>query len=185
MGSVSGTPPQDPPVFSETQRFRQIWILMLVGFIALMSWSFFFQQLILDIPFGNNPASDTAVAILLVIFGILLPVLFLVLKLEIQITRTALWFRFFPLHLKWREVPFGTIAEVKAVVYRPLREYGGWGIRFGRKGIAYNVSGERGVQFILKSGESFLLGSHHAEEMERTLLSMCRPTDCNSHPRSL
>ena len=174
MGSVNGGPPQDPPLFSETQRFRQIWILLLVGLIALISWYSFFQQIILGMPFGNNPASDTAVAILLLIFGILLPVLFLVLKLETQVTRTALRFRFFPLHLKWREVPFGTIAEVKAVVYRPLREYGGWGIRFGRKGIAYNVSGDRGVQVTLKSGISFLIGTQRGEEMEQHLLSAIR-----------
>ena len=75
MGSVNGGPPQDPPLFSETQRFRQIWILLLVGLIALISWYSFFQQIILGMPFGNNPASDTAVAILLLIFGILFPVL--------------------------------------------------------------------------------------------------------------
>jgi hypothetical protein len=107
--------------------------------------------------------------VILVIFGIIFPVWFLLMKLEIEVTSAILRFRMFPLHLKWKEVPFGTIAGVMAVIYRPLREYGGWGIRFGRKGMAYNVSGDRGVQVTLKNGKSFLLGSRKAEELESVL----------------
>ncbi|MDD1675638.1 MAG: DUF6141 family protein [Methanomicrobiales archaeon] len=170
MVRCTGHLPSDPPLYEETQRFHQVWILLFVGFITLITWYSFYQQIILGIPFGNNPGSDAVVAILFIVFGILLPVLFLVMRLEIQVTRTALWFRFFPFHLQWREVPSGAIAEAKAVRYRPLLEYGGWGIRLGRRGIAYNVSGDRGVQITLKGGKSFLLGSQRAEEMESLLL---------------
>jgi hypothetical protein len=111
------------------------------------------------------------VLIVLAIFGIAFPVWFRVMNLEIQVTGTMLRFRFFPLHLSWREIPFDSIARVMAVVYRPLREYGGWGIRFGKKGMAYNVSGDRGVQVTLKNGKSFLLGSQRAEELELVLRS--------------
>jgi hypothetical protein len=52
------------------------------------------------------------------------------------------------------------------VTYRPFREYGGWGIRFGRQGIAYTVSGDRGVLVRLRNGRSFLLGSKRPESLE-------------------
>jgi hypothetical protein len=163
--------PDEVPLFNEIQRFRQPWVWFLVGGIACIAWYSFIRQVIFGDPFGSNPASDAGVIIILVIFGIIFPVWFLIMRLEIQVTSSSLRFRMFPLHMNWREVPFGTIDGVVAVVYRPIREYGGWGIRFGRKGIAYNVSGDRGVQVTLKSGKSFLLGSRRPEELGRVLLS--------------
>lgn len=175
MGSTTDWPPPDPPLFSETQRFRQSWVLLLIGGIAFIAWYSFFQQIVCGIPFGNNPASDTGVVILFIGLGVFLPILFLfIMRLEIQVTQRALWFRFFPLHFRWREVPLDTIADVKAGVYRPMLEYGGWGIRLGIKGVAYTVSGDRGVQVTLKNRKSFLLGSNRAEEMESLLLSVIR-----------
>jgi hypothetical protein len=162
------------PVFKEIQHFRQPWIWILVGGIACIAWYSFIRQIILGDPFGSNPASDAGVIIILVIFGIIFPVWFLIMRLEVQVTSSSLSFRMFPLHVNWREVPFGTIDCVMAVIYRPIREYGGWGIRFGRKGIAYNVSGDRGVQVTLTSGKSFLLGSQRAEELELVLRSRIR-----------
>jgi hypothetical protein len=65
-----------------------------------------------------------------------------------------------------RHIPLADISSCEARVYRPIREYGGWGIRFGWKsGRAYNVRGNRGVQLRLRSGESILLGSQRADEL--------------------
>jgi hypothetical protein len=161
--------------YHEVQQFRQIWIVLIVGFLAALAWYSFAVQIILGEPFGTNPASDIVVLIILGIFGIAFPLWFFVMKLEIQVTGTALRFRMYALHLSWKEVPFEHIASVMAVVYKPLREYGGWGIRFGRKGMAYNISGDRGVQVTLKSGKSFLLGSLRAEELELVLRSKIHP----------
>jgi hypothetical protein len=86
-------------------------------------------------------------------------------RLEVQVTRTDLRFRLFPLHLHWREFPLATIVKAEAVTYRPILEYGGWGIRIGRKGWAYNISANQGVQVTLESGKSFLLGSLQPEEL--------------------
>ena len=165
----------DNLAYHEVQRFRQVWIVLLVTFIAALSWYSFAVQILLGEPFGTNPAPDIVVLVILLIFGIAFPLWFFTLRLEIQVTATALRFRMYPLHLSWREFPFPAIAGVLAVVYRPLREYGGWGIRFGRKGMAYNVSGDRGVQVTLKNGTSFLLGSLRAEELELVLRSKIHP----------
>jgi len=167
--------PPETLAYHEVQQFRQIWIVLIVGFLAVLAWYSFAVQIILGEPFGTNPAPDTVVLIILAIFGIAFPVWFWLLKLEIQVTGTALRFRMYLLHPSWKEVPFADIASVIAVIYRPLREYGGWGIRFGRKGMAYNISGNRGVQVTLKNGKSFLLGSLRAEELELVLRSKIHP----------
>ena len=52
-------------------------------------------------------------------------------------------------------------------VYRPVLEYGGWGVRytpFGR-GWAYNVSGNRGVQLVMSSGRRALVGSQRPDDL--------------------
>jgi hypothetical protein len=38
-------------------------------------------------------------------------------------------------------------------------EYGGWGIKYGKMGKAYNVSGNRGVQLEFTDGKRLLIGS--------------------------
>ncbi|HQA80935.1 MAG TPA: DUF6141 family protein [Methanoregulaceae archaeon] len=168
---MTGESPGDSVVYSEEQRFRQIWILLLVGFIAILAWYSFLLQIVIGEPFGTNPAPDILVLILLVIFGIIFPVWFLVMRLEVQVTRTDLRFRMFPLHIQWREVPLATIVKAEAVTYRPILEYGGWGIRIGKKGWAYNVSGNRGVQVTLEDGKSFLLGSLQPERLASAIQS--------------
>jgi TATA-box binding protein (TBP) (component of TFIID and TFIIIB) len=53
-----------------------------------------------------------------------------------------------------------------------LLEYGGWGIKYGRKGKAYNVSGNRGVQLVFKDGKQLLIGSQRAEELAEAISSI-------------
>ncbi len=98
-------------VSAEEQRFRQIWILILVGFIAMLAWYSFLLQIVIGEPFGTNPAPDILVLALLVLFGILFPVWFLVMRLEVQVTRTDLRFRLFPLHLQCGNSPLPPLSK--------------------------------------------------------------------------
>jgi hypothetical protein len=68
-----------------------------------------------------------------------------------------------------REIRFQDIRRCAARTYRPIREYGGWGIRAGRRGTAYNVSGNRGVQLELANGKPVLIGSQRAEELAQAI----------------
>ena len=43
--------------------------------------------------------------------------------------------------------------------YRPIRDYGVWGVRYGRKGKACNTSGNRGAQQELSNSKRILIGS--------------------------
>ena len=54
--------------------------------------------------------------------------------------------------------------------YRPILDYGGWGIRWGPgKGWAYNVSGNRGVQLELLDGKQLLIGSQNPEKLAQMI----------------
>ncbi|MEX0790190.1 MAG: hypothetical protein WD178_05375 [Actinomycetota bacterium] len=73
--------------------------------------------------------------------------------------------------LKTRTIPISTIRSAHARTYRPLREYGGWGIKMGRSGWAYNVSGNEGVQLKLDGARPLLIGSRKAGELAEVISS--------------
>ena len=154
-------------LFREEQRFDQWWLWLLVLVPTTMVWYGAIQQLVLGKAFGDNPTSDTGMSILLVLFGILLPLFMYSLKLITEVRQDALYVRFYPFHFSFKHYPYTGMRSYKVREYSPLREYGGWGIRYGRKGMAYNVSGDRGVQLEFNDGKSLLIGSQRPEELER------------------
>jgi hypothetical protein len=99
---------------------------------------------------------------------ILFPVWFWIVKLVTEVDDTEIRAQFV---FMWRtrHIPFTGIREAEAVTYRPIVDYGGWGIRRGANGWAYNVSGNRGVRIQFRDGSHFLIGSQRAEELERTI----------------
>ena len=166
---MSGPGFRDVHIFSEVQQFRQVWIWAVVFGIAALAWYAFIRQIIFEETFGTNPAPDWMLFVILAIFGVIFPALFLVMRLEVLVTEQRLVFRMYPFHPLWKEVPATEIDGAMAIVYRPFREYGGWGIRYGRQGIAYTVSGDRGVLVRLSSGKTFLIGSRRPLELEIAL----------------
>jgi hypothetical protein len=77
---------------------------------------------------------------------------------------------------KTRTVPIPTVRSARARTYRPLLEYGGWGIKFGLKGWVYNVSGKEGVQLELDGARPLMVGSRRAEELAEAITSSPRDT---------
>ncbi|MHC4187375.1 MAG: hypothetical protein ACYSRQ_04200 [Planctomycetota bacterium] len=51
--------------------------------------------------------------------------------------------------------------------YRPIKEYGGWGIRygFGESGKAYNVKGNQGLQLVFENGKRLLIGTQKPKRL--------------------
>lgn len=151
--------------FREVQYIRQWWLWLIVIFIAGLSWHTAVEQLIWGIPSGNNPASDPEALIIWVVFGILFPALFWFSRLITEVRSDGLYICFFPFHLSFKKMPFTQIKKYEARTYSPLGEYGGWGIRYGFGGKAYNVSSNRGVQFEFVDGKQLLIGSQKPEEL--------------------
>jgi hypothetical protein len=160
--------------FREVQRFRQKWlwiaiVVVLLGLIISFGYGMI-EQLVFGRPWGNRPMSDTALAIVgpfMILMGIGISWLFLKLKLLVEVREDGVYIHFVP--LARQTVPFGDIVGCEVRTYRPLREYGGWGVKYGRGGKAYNVSGNRGVQLKLSSGKGLLIGSQRPEELAQAI----------------
>ncbi len=73
---------------------------------------------------------------------------------------------------KTRTIPISSVESADARTYRPLLEYGGWGIKFGPKGWVYNVSGTEGVQLKLRGSRPLLIGSRRADELAEVIRSL-------------
>lgn len=84
-------------------------------------------------------------------------------RLITEVRNDGLYVRLIPFN--FRRIPFEDIASATVRRYRPILEYGGWGIRYGPKGMAYNASGDRGVQLVLHNGQHILIGSQQPEEL--------------------
>ncbi len=104
-----------------------------------------------------------------VVVGLGIPLLLWATRLSVRVEPGHLRIRFFP--FRRRDIPLSEIARWEVRTYRPIREYGGWGIRYSLTGAgwAYNVSGNRGVQLGFTDGGRLLLGSQHPEELAAAL----------------
>jgi hypothetical protein len=152
-------------IFHEVQQFRQIWLWLIILLPVGILWYGAIQQFVFKQPFGSKPAPDSVLFISWLIVGIALPALFYSSKLITEVRDDGVYLRFFPFHLSFRKIPFDRLSKYEARTYNPLLEYGGWGIRYGWKGKAYNVSGDRGVQLELSNREQILIGSQKPEEL--------------------
>jgi hypothetical protein len=100
-----------------------------------------------------------------VLIGVLLLILAGVLTLRMQTTVTpdTLTVRYGLLGST--RVPLREMARAEAVVYRPIREYGGWGLRgFGSRR-AINARGDRGVLIRRLDGSTLLVGSQQPRRL--------------------
>ena len=140
-------------IYREEQRFS-LWLrwLIAVSMALAVSFSIFSLTNI----FSEGDSSDIWPIITV---GICVPiaigVLFLLSKLETEVRSDGLYVRFFPFHIHFKRFTTDDLGEYYARRYKPLREYGGWGIRYGRKGKAYNVSGNKGVHSCSKAARDY------------------------------
>jgi len=156
--------------FKEEQRFNQWWIwLLLISLSGFWIWQLV-QQVFMGIPVGNNPAPDLVV-ILIGLFPVMGILLFRFMILDTKIDDTGIYYRFSPFQKKYKVIKPEDLARYEVKQYKPVREYGGWGIRYGngKNGTAYNVKGNMGVLFEFKSGRRFMLGTQNPESIRSAL----------------
>ena len=101
-----------------------------------------------------------------VIIGLLIPLFFYFLELRTVLNKHGFAYQFFPIHLKYYKINFDEIDSIESVIYRPIGDFGGWGIRRGFKAKAYTVKGNKGIMINLKTGRKILFGSQKSKELE-------------------
>ena len=164
--------PNNGLLFHETQRFRQPLLIAIIIVSALPTVGLFgyamLSQLVFNKPFGDEPMPNMVlltVGLICVLPMLAVIWLFVVSNLQTTVRPDGLYIRFYPFHLSQRKIPLEKVVSFRALTYRPIREYGGWGLRFRRGGRAYNVSGREGVRLEFNNGKQLVIGSQRSDEL--------------------
>jgi len=154
-------------VFKEEQRFRQVWLMVLLGFSLLVPVGLIINEYIKD------NTSMTTNEFLGSLIGIIASVLLIfIFKLSTRIDEKGIHYQFFPFHFSMKTLLWSEITKAEIRTYDPIGEYGGWGLRYSfnkKKGNAVNVSGDIGIQLTLKNGKKLLIGTQKKEAVSRVL----------------
>ncbi|MCP9763127.1 hypothetical protein [Lacihabitans soyangensis] len=160
------------PLFKETQRFNHWWlwiplVALLIYFIYLAS-----SQFIQKLAEGDNRMIEMSLFIPSV-FLFLILLLFWNIRLETSIGEEGIAVRLFPFHIQYKFLKWESISTAKIRKYKPLLEYGGWGLRYGFSGKAYNIKGNTGLQLQFKDTSKLMIGTQKSEELSAILKKLC------------
>ena len=164
-----------PTLFREEQRFRQWWLWVIVIGPAVLAWWPFMQQVIEGKPVGHNPAPDWLVWVIWIFIGLGLPFFFGRVSMVTEVYEDRVLIRYRP--FTRRTIATAEVERAEVRTYNAVKDYGGWGIKgWSKTKMAYNVSGNRGVELTLRNGQSVMLGSQRADELVAVIQSRLRPS---------
>jgi hypothetical protein len=123
---------------------------------------------------GRARSLELVLGLMVGIALVMFVVLFLLfMTTEVTPTDVRVWFGWVPVYR--RIVPIGAVRRIEIVTFRPIVEYGFWGIRSGRDGSrALIARGNRGVRLDLTDGSVLLIGSQRPEALASALESALR-----------
>jgi len=153
-------------IFTESQRmadstFNKIILILVIILLGKTVYNGFID--------GINSISIFSIVILTL--GILV---FIVFKLKTTITAEGIEAKITPFNIYNKTFSWNEIKKCEVVKYSALKEYGGWGYRRGKNGVAINPSGDKGLKIYFKNGTQILLGTNKADELTEFLKSIKR-----------
>lgn len=156
-------------VFKEEQRFTQTWFVVIMILSILIPVGIITQEFMKE-DSNLKPTSFIGIIAMLIIF--IVPIFFI--KLKTKIDEMGIHYQFFPFHLSLKSISWNEIKEAYVRNYDPIGEYGGWGLKGGwskKRGKAINVSGDVGIQLVLKDESKLLIGTNKESDAKRVLLT--------------
>lgn len=162
-------------VYREEQNFDW-WAYILVGLVEALAVFFLLQN-------GHDPALPRSLSALaesiLAVAVLAVPLLVLIgllrMTTEVRLGDLRVWFGWVPTIR--RVVSISNIQRLEVVTYRPLAEYGGWGVRRGRDGVRLlSARGNRGVRLDLADGTRVIIGSQRPEALAVAIEQAMRPS---------
>lgn len=154
-------------LFKETQRFRQWWLALLLFILIFGGTSWPILK-----AFNNDNYTTlqfTAQLLSLTLIPCTIVLLVLIIKLQTIINEEGICVRMYPLQRHFRIYRWEHIERAYLRTYKPIREFGGWGIRGLGNNKALNVSGTEGLQLIFKGGEKMLIGTLEPDAIQLAL----------------
>ena len=119
---------------------------------------------------GNSAAHNGAL-LTATAFSLMVTVFVLSIRLDTEIRSDGIYVRMFPIQFSYKVITWATVGRCYLRTYKPIAEYGGWGMRWGLggKGMAYTISGNQGLQVEYSPNKKLLIGTQKPEELERII----------------
>lgn len=141
--------------FKEVQRIDSLWPLLILAVTLGFNWILYFR-----LDESNLDFFYISVSTAMLLSGILVMT-----KLTTRIDKEGIYFRLFPFQLRSRRIHWSEIDSIEVRKYSPIKEFGGWGLRWSRHGKAYSVRGSEGIHMILKDKKRILIGTQMPVEV--------------------
>ncbi len=142
------------PLFNENQKFKQIWVwILLFACLLYVSYEAWQQQ---------TTQQYVAVGIVLLVM-----LLFYFMQLKTTLYESQLKIKFIP--FLQRTILWPEVEEAKVEKYSAFGEFGGYGVRIGWNKRAYNIAGKSGLILHLKNGKKIVIGTQKPDEFEKAL----------------
>lgn len=93
-------------------------------------------------------------------------------KMVTQVRKDGIYVRFPPFQPSFTRFSWDMIRDIYLRKYNALSEYSGWGIKTGPKGKAYTVSGDAGIQIVLRDNTKILIGTQRPDEIAEILINL-------------
>lgn len=123
--------------------------------------------LLVDQDGGTTPAARVGTAAGLLALGVAFELLLGGLLVEVR--PEGLRFGLGNARLLRGRIAWNDIARLESVRYRPIREFGGWGLRGTRRRRAWTARGDRAVVLHLVDGREVWLGSDSPQRLEERI----------------
>ena len=151
-------------LFEESQRFRHPGVWALVAVPVGFAWFAAVWQVVLGHRFGDAPTPDWVLVAVWAVAGVALPLWLAALRLVTRVDGRGVEVGFHP-PLSGRLFRLADIERCEQVRYLPIREFSGWGIRWGGR------RGDVAVELTLRQGYRFAVGSQRPDELEAAIVS--------------
>jgi hypothetical protein len=149
--------------YIEKQCFREwyLWVLLLAPLVLFLFA--FVYQVILHKPFGDKPAPDILLAIIL-LFICVVNYLFYKATLTTVVNEEGIFYKWSFVNSSFNKVGWEEIEKAEFIKYT----FVGYGIRLSKRyGTVFNVAGKNGLFIIKKNKAKILIGTQKPVEFQQ------------------
>ena len=148
-------------VFQEVQKLPR-WIMLISGLGMLI--------VMIAVILSDQSVDIWAYGTML--FSLLVVGSLMFIKLQTKINADHVEINFFPFTWSPKIITWSEIEKIEVIKYRPIKEYGGWGLKANKHGRAYSTSGSYGIKIHIKNAKHILIGTLKPEEAKAYLNSI-------------
>ncbi|MDR3251960.1 MAG: hypothetical protein LBT35_00090 [Tannerella sp.] len=123
--------------------------------------------------------TDIWAFLILILAHLAVIALLVFISMETIVNDEGVYVKMLPFQWKHKLFAWETISEAYVRQYKPLFEYGGWGMKFQIKAlinrganISFSLSGNMGLQLVLNNGARILIGTHQPNELTAILTAL-------------